>query len=242
MDGSRFPLSVPEPLGLDGVHIWHASLDTVAWGSQDTDRYLSAEEKNRAKHFVFARDRRRYVLGRAVLRMLLGRCLGVQPEEISFRYNSYGKPELQGSDISFNMSESSGRVVVAITRNRRVGVDIEQIRDIPQMLQVRRRFFSKSENELLRAYSGSLQKEKFFEIWTRKEALIKAVGEGLNIPLESFDVSGSVEEGIHFIRLERDSTIGGGWGICNLDVESEYAAAVAVELPCPLPPQVHDFS
>jgi 4'-phosphopantetheinyl transferase len=231
----------PQLLGADEVHVWYALLDTITWDDDEINRLLSAEEKRKAAGFVFALDRKRYALGRAILKIIISDCLSVQPERISFRYNQYGKPELQDSDISFNMSKSAGRAIFALTRNRSVGVDIEHIRDIPQMAQVARRFFSKSENESLCTYPEDILKKKFFLFWTRKEALVKAIGEGLNIPLDSFDVSGNVDEPIHLMRLEHDLAKGREWGICNLELDDEYASAMAVGLPCSLPPQIHFF-
>jgi len=231
----------PAQMVPDEVYLWRVSLDKITWDFDEIEQLLSADERKRSERFVFERDQRRFMLGRAVLRMILGRCLSLPPEEVSFRYERYGKPVLDHTDFSFNISESDGCAVYAITRNRRIGVDIERIRDIAEMDQIARRFFSSSENELLCTLEGSRKRKMFFEYWTRKEALIKAVGSGLKMPLHSFDVTAYPDEPTYLIRLKDDLGKECQWAINDLARNTGFAAAVAVESSRALPLREHIF-
>jgi 4'-phosphopantetheinyl transferase len=173
--------------------------------------------------------------------MILGHYLALQPAEVSFRYGRYGKPLLDGTDLLFNMSKSAGCAVYAVTRNRRIGVDVEQIREIAEIEQIARQFLSEPEYELLSASSGSKKDKRFFECWTRKEALVKSVGAGLTIPLHTFDVSENLEESVRMVRLECDLGEESAWTICDLEQYAGFAVAVAVESPCALPLRTHLF-
>jgi len=219
-----------------------ASLDQITRDGDGMERHLSVDEQERAGRFIFERDRRRYVAGRAVLRMILGHYLDLHPAEISFRYGRYGKPSLVGTDISFNMSKSAGCAVYAVTRNRRIGVDVELIREMADMEGIAQQFFSMPEYESLCAKPGSMRHKTFFECWTRKEALVKSVGAGLTIPLHSFDVSENTDESVRTVRLEGDFGEECPWTICDLEQYSGFAVAVAVESSCALPLRTHLFS
>jgi 4'-phosphopantetheinyl transferase len=229
------------PLGADEVCVWHASLDKINWDSGEVDRLLSADERKKAERFVFELDQKRYRIGHAVLKMILASYLALEPEQISFQHNQYGKPILEGSGLFFNMSKSAGRAVFALTRNRNIGVDIEYIRDIPQMDQIAQRLFSKHEYELFCTYPENVKKKSFFDSWTRKEALVKAIGAGLSFPLHSFDVLKSHGEALHIVRSTKDSEKDRQWAIYDLRQDTGYTAAVAVECPCSLPPQIYVF-
>jgi 4'-phosphopantetheinyl transferase len=229
------------PLGADEVCVWHTSLDKINWEGQEVDHLLSADEIKKAESFVFELDRRRYRIGHAFLKMILASYLALQPEEISFRYNQYGKPMLESSGLFFNMSKSAGYAMYALTRNRNIGVDIEFIREIAQMDPIVRRLFSKPEYELFCTYPESAKKKSFFDCWTRKEAVVKAIGAGLSFPLHTFDVLTNQGESLRLIRLNSDSEKNRQWAIYDLGQDHEYAAAVAVEWPCSLPPRIHFF-
>jgi 4'-phosphopantetheinyl transferase len=231
----------PAQVGLDEVCVWWASLDQIACDCDRMEQHLSADEQERAGRFIFERDRSRYVAGRAVLRMILGRYLAVHPAEVSFCYGRYGKPLVEGTDLSFNMSKSAGYAVYAVTRNRRIGVDVEQIREIAEIEQIGRQFFSEPEYELLCARPRSMKQKTFFECWTRKEALVKSVGVGLTRPLHSFDVAENPEDSVRMVRLESDAGEKCPWTICDLEQYPGFAVAVAVESPCALPLRTHLF-
>jgi 4'-phosphopantetheinyl transferase len=157
------------------------------------EQMLSHDEIARAERFHFERDRRRFVVGRGLLRAILGRYMGIESERLRFRYGEYGKPylaeEYGGKALQFNVAHSQDMALYAIARDREVGVDIEYIRPFPNLMQIAEQFFSARENIALQAVPEHLKDEAFFTCWTRKEAYIKARGDGLSLPLDRFDVS-----------------------------------------------------
>lgn len=229
-----WPLS-PEKLdwGESEVHVWSASLDMVPEKQSQLEQILSEEERTRAARFHFQSDRNHYIVGRGLLRRILGRYLATDPIQLRFSGNAFGKPELpatQGfSDIQFNLSHSRGLVLYGITRYRKIGIDLEFIRPDFATTDIARRFFSPREVSMLRQVPPGLQSEAFFNCWTRKEAFIKARGEGLSIPLDSFDVTLVPGDAPTLLRSDHDSEASGRWTIRELHPASGYAAALAVE-------------
>lgn len=163
----------------------------------DAGRYgaiLSAEECGRAARFRFAHDSRRYVVRRGILRELIGSYLDSDPAEVTFVHNAYGKPSLAQGGLRFNLSHSHGVALYAFCQSADVGCDIERCDAKFAAEQIPERFFSRDEVRVLRALPVHEQTEAFFNCWTRKEAYIKAVGRGLSIDLDSFDVSLAPDE------------------------------------------------
>src|SRR5688572_1734331 len=181
------------PLGQDEVHVRIASLDCPQSDTKYFDNILAEDEINRANRFRFHKDRERFVAGRGLLRMILSSYVGMPANEIIFTYGCYGKPGLHRQDsrpaIEFNLAHSGGTAIYAITRDRRVGVVIEMIKDEFPLERVAEHFFSNVEMAALRSLPQPMQRIAFFKCWTRKEAFIKAVGDGLSCPLSDFDVS-----------------------------------------------------
>jgi 4'-phosphopantetheinyl transferase len=186
-------LAKPQELTLkDGeVHIWWAPLSLEAAVLERMRLSLSADEKSRADRFVFAGDRDHFVAARGILRELLGSYAGTAPAELKFDYGSQGKPELSPTHppIRFNLSHSHGLAVYAFARERQLGIDLELIQPEFAGDEIAERYFSSSELAELRALPPQTRAEGFFLCWTRKEAYVKARGEGLKISLASFDVS-----------------------------------------------------
>ena len=185
----------PERLELaDGeVHVWRARLGNPCRLPPAARSWLSHDEKQRARRFVFDVDRERYETHRCLLRMLLGRYLGVLPEDIRLKENARSKPALQTTDggptLEFNASHCGGLAVYAFAWRRRVGIDVERVRPGLSERSIAERFFSRGEVRALRALPVHHQEAAFFAAWTRKEALLKALGLGLTGDLAAFDVS-----------------------------------------------------
>src|SRR5437879_4068688 len=178
-------------LASDEVHSWCASLDVPPETSARLYATLTPDERTRSARFRFERDRKRFIVTRGVLRDLLGRYLQTQPGHISFVYNASGKPDLSpefGSRLKFNLSHSAGVALIAVAIDSDVGVDLEYIRAQSDYTDIARRFFSAAEVDYLTALPSHLYAEAFFSCWTKKEAYLKACGEGLAIPLNSFSV------------------------------------------------------
>jgi 4'-phosphopantetheinyl transferase len=189
---------------------------------------LAADELARADRFRMDRGRERYIVGRGALRTLLGRYTGVAPERLTFAYNEFGKPEIAGCEVCFNLSHSHGVALAAVTRGRAIGVDIEQIREQVIREKIAARFFSPEEARALAALPPEQQAQGFFNCWTRKEAWIKARGQGLLIALNSFEVTLVPGEAARLVATRPDSEEAGRWSIQALECEPGFAAAVAV--------------
>ena len=209
-----------------------ASLDAPsAWRGRYRGM-LGVDELARAARFRFERDRRRFITRRGLLRGTLGRYLGAEPGEIRFVTSQHGKPGLAPpwaySDLRFNLSHSAGLALYAFALGREVGVDIERERSDVVHDQLAERFFSPYERDVITSLPPEDRLGAFFRCWTRKEAFIKAHGEGLSLPLEAFDVSLDKREA----RLL--ATRGGlgkpeGWSLQHLAPAPGFAAALAVE-------------
>ena len=181
------------PLGPDEVHVRIASLDRPQSDMKYFENILAEDEINRASHFHFQRDRERFIAGRGLLRVILSFYVGMPANEIIFTYGSHGKPGLKRQDgqpaIEFNLAHSAGTAIYALTRDRPVGVDIESSQPDFPVEEVAKDFFSPSELTALQALPSTSRTEAFFKCWTRKEAFVKALGDGLSCPLRDFDVS-----------------------------------------------------
>jgi len=221
----------------DEVHVWQASLDQSESQIANYHRTLAADERARAERFHFSADRRRFVVARGALRAILGLYLNRAPECLSFRYSSYGKPELaseKGADqIYFNLSHSNGMALYAVSYGCQVGVDLECLRSNLEVEQIAERFFSRREVSALHALPAAVRRHAFFLCWTRKEAYIKARGEGLSLPLTQFDVSLTPGEPAALLCTRPDSDEVSHWFLQDLTPElSGYAAALAVSGGC----------
>lgn len=214
----------------DVVHLWQRPLND----SQSLDHcydVLSPEERKKASQYRVERPRRQFILTRGTLRLLLGNYLGQDPAELSFRYTEYGKPLLEDSqDLRFNVSHGDGMALLAFAREREIGVDIEKISEKRDVLQLARRFFSAQERESLESVTGKDLQEAFFRCWTRKEAYIKAIGEGLSLPLHQFDVSALPNDANALLATRPNPSEASRWRLSDVSFHNEYAAAVAVEL------------
>ena len=223
MDPAEQWRPAPKDLSLEEniVHVWRAESRPCP-----TD-LLSASERERAAQFHFEKDRHRYVAARSILRQLIGRYEQVPPESIEFAYNTYGKPALEGSSLRFNVSHSADLVLLAFTRNKNIGVDVERIRPEFAAKEIAGRFFSQEEVAVLRALPAESLPGAFFTCWTRKEAFIKAHGSGLSLPLHKFVVS--LDLPARLIRTEFDPDAARQWTLHDLLIDDGFRAALAVE-------------
>jgi len=225
--------TAPRALHRDEVHVWWAALDRPAATLGLMQQMLAPDEQLRAERFCFARDRERFVVCRATLRALLARYLYVEPEHIQFCYGSHGKPMLAApfhdNEIQFNVSHSQGVALYVFARKRAVGVDVEHIRPIADAEQIVERFFSLRERTVFRSLPTAEQRETFFNWWTRKEACVKAIGEGLAYPLDRIDVSLIPDGLVRLFCSESTSHVPAFWSLRSLAALPGYAAALAVE-------------
>jgi 4'-phosphopantetheinyl transferase len=215
----------------DDVHVWKASLDRNPSELDSLRQTLAADEQKRAERFRFKKHRDRFIVGRGVLRTILGMYLARHPGQFRFRYTQYGKPELsvEADALSFNLSHSRDLALYAVTQKREIGVDVEFIREDINLLGIAKRFFSEREYAQLQALPQSRQLQTFFDCWTRKEAFIKAKGEGFSLPLHQFDVSITPGLPAALLRTEWNPDEAALWSLNSFAPAPGYAAALAVE-------------
>jgi 4'-phosphopantetheinyl transferase len=215
------------------VHVWRASLPAKPSRLADLHAILAADERQRAARFHADRDRDSYIVARGVLRTLLGHYVQRPPQELRFSYNLYGKPALQGppdrTPLCFNLSHSHNLVLYAVTYGRDLGIDIEYVRPNFARDQIAEQFFSPRENVELRALTHVQHTIGFFNCWTRKEAYIKARGQGLSLPLDQFDVSLTPGEPAALLQTRDLPDEAARWSLWELHPGPGYIAALAVE-------------
>jgi 4'-phosphopantetheinyl transferase len=216
------------------VHVWDGSLDRSAEVVQRFRALLSADERERADRFRFDRARHRYVVGRGQLRCLLARYLGATPAELRFEYGAFEKPALAASDLSFNLAHSGAVVLFALTRGGEVGIDVELEESRPRDERLAERFFSPAEVATLRSLPRSERARAFLRCWTRKEAFLKARGDGLQLALDTFDVSLAPGQPAAVTRTEWSRTEPTEWSLSDLsDEHAGYIAALAIRTAAP---------
>ncbi len=228
-DSNSWPLG-PEQLELrEGeVHVWRVFLDCQEVVLRRLEATLAPDEKARASRYLFERDRNGFITARGVLRELLGRYLKCSPAQVKFDYGPRGKPYLLPGfvepPVQFSVSHSHGLALLAFAVGLDLGVDVELVRPDFASDDIAERYFSPQEVSELRALPPPLRAEGFFLCWTRKEAYVKARGEGLQIPLNSFCVSltpGQPE------RLQ--SADSSRWSLVSLRPDPEYVGALVGE-------------
>jgi 4'-phosphopantetheinyl transferase len=180
------------------VHIWRVHLDLPTLGVRHLEEKLSMDEKIRAGRFRFEPDRTRFIAAHGVLRLILGRYLNVEPNLIRICCDKNGKPKVvdkAGKEtIFFNLSHSMELGLYGFCRDFPIGVDIERIRDFPERVEVAEHFFSSRENDFLKGVPEGMRLQEFYRCWVLKEAVMKALGDGLSYPLNAFDVSRALGE------------------------------------------------
>jgi 4'-phosphopantetheinyl transferase len=217
-----------EPIRRGEVHVWTASLQTGPEGLLRYSTLLSEQETARASRYVFARDREHFIVCRGILRELLGSYLFVPGKSLEISGAGFQKPALAQTfhhqDLRFNLSHSHGFAILAFSLGLEVGVDVERIRHDIEDEEVARRYFSNAERAELAKLGGTDRKRAFFLCWTRKEAYLKARGDGLKVPLDSFSVTLRPDRLVRLSSQDSDH-----WSLHSLEVAAGFAAALAVE-------------
>lgn len=218
---SRWPPSPAPPSrpGADEVVVWRIALADVQ--TKDVT-ILSVDEIERADRFKFPDVRRAFIQARLFLRRMLGAILELPPADLQFAFEGNGKPKLVDEAVAFNLSHSGGEALLAVSAALPVGVDLEQIRAERDLIGLAQRFFAVKEIEELLRLEPSAQVRGFYSCWTRKEAFIKAIGEGLSHPLDSFAVNLAPGEAPVFKTPQTN------WRIFDLELGERFAGAVVV--------------
>jgi 4'-phosphopantetheinyl transferase len=231
-----FPLQPLPPqleLAEGEVQVWVVPLDPPAPEVERLTRLLAPDEVERASRFRFDLHRRRYIVGRGALRRLLAAYLGLPaagPAALRFDYGPRGKPGLPDHPgLGFNLSNSEDLALVGFCRGREIGVDLEYLREMEDMESIATRFFSAAEVAALSGVPPERKKEAFFNCWTRKEAYLKAVGEGLAAPLDSFAVTLVPGEPPRMLTLEGSAERAAPWFLHHLHPAPDFVGAIAIE-------------
>jgi 4'-phosphopantetheinyl transferase len=216
---------------LHDIHLWCADLNVSDPVLQQLAPTLSNDERQRAQRFYFERDRRHFIAGRGILRSILARYLHQKPADLRFVYSAKGKPSLvQSGDapsLCFNLSHSQGVALYAVVCDRAVGVDIEYKRAIA-IEELAERFFSINEAAAIQALPDDQRQAAFFQIWTCKEAYLKATGEGL-AGLEQVEISLNFAEPPRLIKAAGSLEAASHWFLQTVPVIDSYVAALVVE-------------
>ena len=211
--------------------VWCFANDPDEAECRDGWPLLSASEREIAQRFHFELHRRRYIGGHAALRQVLAAYTGVPPQELSFRNGSHGKPSLAWPEIrlSFNLSHSAHAAAIVVANGAAAGVDVEEIRGDRSCEDISRRFFSPAENRWLDSAPDSDRTLHFFRLWTVKEAVVKANGQGLSIPLDAVEVTFAHDGSVAIDCGPPPS--GTSWWVRELDLRPTHAGAVALDQP-----------
>jgi len=212
------------------VHVWRIRLDVSDKLAARFEPTLAADERERADRFRTAELRRRFVAGRGALRALLGAYLGIEPALVAFSYGHRGKPSLATPGVEFNLAHTDDLALCALTVGRAVGVDVERLRPMDDAERIIARYFTSRECLEFLEHPRAERASAFFRGWTRKEAFLKATGEGLAASLDSFEVSLDAG-GARLLRVGDDPDAARRWSLVDVDVEPGFVAALAVEGP-----------
>jgi 4'-phosphopantetheinyl transferase len=225
--------SPPEFIDLlpDEVHVWRAALSVSPSQIKALAPILAADERERADRFHFEKDRGAFIAGRALLRILLGRYLHKEPSQLEFHYGASGKPRLAGEEsaLHFNLSHSHSLALYAFSRGRELGIDVEHIKCNADAEKIAERFFSAQEVAVFRSLPASDREKAFFDCWTRKEAYVKAKGNGLKAPLDAFSVSLSPGEPAALLNVRDDAAEASRWSLRELEPGPGYAGTIIAE-------------
>lgn len=216
-------MSQPPRLGREDVHLWTAPSNGSPPSAESLSDELSSSELAESRRFRFEVHRRRFLATRLFRRRVLAHYLGMRPEEVAFSYGTQGKPSLAaelGSDLAFNDAEADGLAVVAVARGRSVGVDLEPLRPVPEAQSIVESFGSTLESQAFASIGASDREIAFLRWWTGKEAFVKAVGEGLSLPLTTFSVVVGAEGGLRLVGAAD------GWSLRTFEPAPGYVGAL----------------
>lgn len=235
--------NAPEALSLerDVVHLWRLYVPAAVPRLEQLAACLTLAERERAGRYKVCAPRDSFVIGRSVLRILLGRYTHTSPQNITIGYNSFGKPYLdvgaKGSALTFNLSHSGDWLVYAFARSRMLGVDIEYHRKAVRSEEIARRFFAPDELRLLLRFEGDARRRMFYQLWVRKEACLKAMGSGLARSLRDLQLP-MVEGAAVLFRHAHFADSGGACWLYPFTIAEDYSCAL---VSCPPPGAVRHF-
>lgn len=213
----------------DEVHLWYTYLQPRNFHLDKLFQILSDDEKIRLDKFHFRKDKEYFIIGRGILRLLLSAYVGIRPKDVKFYYGVNGKPFLNmTSNINFNLSHSGQLLVLAFTRNKMIGVDIEHIESI-DIQNIATNFFSQMEYKMFESINELERLISFFKWWTRKESYIKAIGKGITQCLKEFDVTVLPDHEPKILNIRNDSMEADSWSLHDILIDPNYSCTVCIE-------------
>ena len=215
------------------IHVWATSLAVEPAFLEKSANTLAPDEKDRAQRFKFDLHRNRYIAGRGALRAILAQYLPLHPAQLRFDYLANGKPvlteEFASAGIHFNLAHTGDLALAAITRIGPLGVDVECVRPVKDVDDLVARFFSPRENELFQKVPAVEKPAAFFNLWTRKEALLKATGEGITRSLRLVEVSFLPGEPARLLAISGDAKVAEQWEMREFAPAQGFVGAVAIQ-------------
>ena len=211
------------------IHVWRANLELSLPKIERLTALLSSDEIARANRFRFPQHKRRFIVARGILRQLLGDYLTVAPHSLNFTYEPRGKPMLtkvNNTALQFNISHSREYALFGFTRRHLIGVDLEYRRSMPDCLKIAQRFFSAKEFKMLKDAAEDERAKLFFQLWTAKEAYLKALGTGLSVSLASVEIAFDLHQYPYIRRLESEKNT--DWSLYPCTPAKDYLGAIAV--------------
>ena len=234
MTHSAISVSVPN-LAPDQIHVWRVPLNQNPTRIPEFKELLSPDERARAERFRFDKDRNQFIESRAALRLLLSQYLNISPTALTFAKAAHGKPALanghSNSGLRFNLSRRDGLALVAIARKREIGVDVELIQAGLPIFEIANVSFSERELAELQSLPEAHQAAGFYNCWTRKEAYVKARGEGFSFPLKQFDVSLTPGAAAKLLAVRGSNTEVDRWTMQDVSAGDGYVAALIFDGP-----------
>ncbi|RZK13103.1 MAG: 4'-phosphopantetheinyl transferase superfamily protein [Flavobacterium sp.] len=225
-------LNPPEKLTLNDAeaHIWRVDLELDECLQSSLLKLLSPDEKDRARKFCFVKDSRNFIVARGILRSLIGNYLEINPSDISFQYSKFGKPSIaDNNSLQFNISHSQNMALFGFTKKFTIGVDVEFVNPNIEVRDIAANFFSRKEIQNLFALPAEQQTLGFFNCWTRKEAFIKAVGEGLSFPLDQFEVSLEPDKPAKLLATDWNPKAVSKWSMYSLAAGTDFVGSLVIE-------------
>lgn len=215
----------------DEIHLWRVDLNFSNQYIEQLEATLSEDEKQRANRFKFAHHKKHFIAARGILRQLLGRYIQSPGEKIDFIYNSRGKPELSSCfsdyNLKFNISHSQSLALYSFNYEKKIGIDLEYLRDNIDYKTLAQRFFCDREFKLINNCAMEQQQQRFYQLWTAKEAYLKATGEGLSGGLENLEIKLNREGHIYLHSIKNQEKLAQCWSLYNFIPENNFIATVA---------------
>jgi 4'-phosphopantetheinyl transferase len=223
-------------LPADAVHVWQVDLRVSSDRVQRLAATLAPDEQARAARFRFPEHRERFIVAHGALRDILSRYLDLPADHLTFSTTPHGKPALTVPDhawLQFNLSHSSDLALIAVIRNHPIGIDVEYINPPDNFPRLIEQYFSENENAAFLALPESKRAAAFFAGWTRKEAYVKALGTGVSLPLDHFDVTMDPDAPARILADRRYPHHVETWSLLTFTPAPPYIAALATEIPHP---------